>query len=37
MLEIVLVFAIIGAFALLAAMLGTDSRDGDDWIIHRRG
>ncbi len=33
---VVLVFAIIVVFALVAAAFGTDSRDGDDWIVHRR-
>jgi hypothetical protein len=32
---LVLIIAAIAAFALLAAVFGTDSRDGDDWLIHR--
>ena len=36
MMELVLIVALLGVFALAAAAFGTDSRDGDDWIIHRR-
>jgi hypothetical protein len=25
----------VGLFAALAAISGADSRDGDDWIVHR--
>lgn len=35
MLEIVLAFAILSVFAFVSAVFGTDSRDGNDWIIHR--
>jgi hypothetical protein len=33
--EALLVFALVIAFALVGARFGADSRDGDDWMIHR--
>jgi hypothetical protein len=33
--EFVLILAIVGLFALLATRFGVDSRDGNDWLIHR--
>jgi hypothetical protein len=32
--ELVLIVVAFGLFAALAAVLGTDTRDGDDWIVH---
>jgi hypothetical protein len=32
---LVLALTVIALFVALAAAIGTDSRDGDDWIIHR--
>ncbi len=35
MVELVLMLAAVGLFEVLAARLGSDSRDGNDWITHR--
>ena len=33
--ELVLITAAFALFAALAALSGADTRDGDDWIVHR--
>ena len=33
--EAILIIAIVGLIVAAAAAFGVDSRDGDDWIIHR--
>ena len=35
MIGIVLLFALVSLFAIAGAVFGRDSRDGDDWLIHR--
>lgn len=34
--EAVLILAFVVVFVLSATTLGTDSRDGDDWVTHHR-
>ena len=33
--ELILLFVLVTALGIGAATLGTDSRDGDDWLVHR--
>ena len=33
--ETITMLALLALFVALAAALGTDSRDGEDWFIHR--
>ena len=33
--EALAIITIVGLFLSAATVFGTDSRDGDDWIIHR--
>jgi hypothetical protein len=33
--ELLLILALFGLFSALAPIVGADTRDGDDWVIHR--
>lgn len=33
--EVVLILAASGLLVALTALFGADTRDGDDWVIHR--
>ncbi len=34
MVELIVLFVLIAAVAVVASRFGADSRDGDDWYIH---